>query len=215
MARSRRTHAKKSKKSDIEQIAALCIQTRAALVRAGRALHDHGSSLSAVGVQLQLLRMDVPAAKAQVDETLRILEESLDGLRDVSQDLCPSPAYRGGLKQALLRLADQQTSGDCDIDVDYSATATVPAEIAAALYEAGSAAVEEAVRQRAKRVSITVRQAGPLVLRITDDGRKSGRTRALSVIGALAREQGLGFACTTGKGTIVSIRYAIRRPAGG
>jgi len=215
MARSRRTHAKKPKKTDIEQIAALCVQTRGTLARAGRALHDHGSSLSAVGVQLQLLRMDVPAAKAQVDETLRILEESLDGLRDVSQDLCPSPVYRGGLKQALVRLADQQTSSDCDIDIDYSATATVPVEIAAALYEAGAAALEQALRQGAKRVSISVRGAGPLVLRVADDGRKSARTRALSVIGALAREQGLEFACTTGKGTIVSIRYAIRRPAGG
>jgi signal transduction histidine kinase len=220
MAQSRRSSSKnkpkRNAKTDIEQIAALYVRNRAVLVRAGRALHDHvGSSLSAVGVQLQMLRMDVPAAQAQVDETLRILEESLSRVRDLSLELCPSPAYRGGLKQALLRLADQHTSSDCHIDIDYSATATVPAEIAAALYEAGSAAVEQALRQGAARVNITVRGAGPLVLRIADDGRKSGRTRALSVIGTLAREQGLGFACTTGKGTIVSIRYAIRRPSRG
>ena len=224
MAQSRRTQSnkrskskpKKNAKRDIEQIAALYVQTRAMLVRAGRALHDHlGSSLSAVGVQLQLLRMDVPAAQAQIDETLGILEESLNRVRDLSQDLCPSPAYRGGLKQALLRLADQHTSSDCHINIDYSASTTVPLEIAAALYEAGSAAVERALRQGAKRVNITVRGAGTLVLRIADDGRKSGRIRALTAIGTIAREQGLGFACTTGQGTIVSIRYAIRRPAGG
>lgn len=219
MAQSRRPQGKnkpkKTAKTDIEQIAALYVQSRAVLVRAGRALHDHvGSSLSAVGVQLQLLRMDVPAAQERIDETLRILEESLNQVRDLSQELCPSPAYRGGLKQALLRLADQHASSDCDIIVDYSATAAIPAEIAAALYEAGGATVEQALRQGAARVSITARGANQVVLRIADDGRKSGRARGLSAIGTLAREQGLGFACgTTGKGTIVSIRYAIRRPA--
>ena len=218
MAQARRRHAKsKAKaKSDIEQIAALYVQARAALVRAGRALHDRvGSSLSAAGVQLQLLRMDVPAAEARIDDALRTLEEALNKVRDLSQDLCPSPAYRGGLKQALLRFADQHASSDCSIGVEYSATAAVPGEIAAALYEAGSAAVEQALRQGAARVAITVRGAGPLVLRIADDGRKSGRARALAAIGTIARAQGLAFECSTGKGTIVSIRHAIRRPARG
>src|SRR5579864_3966433 len=92
---------KKTAKSELEQVAALYVQARAALVRAGRTLHDHvGSSLSAAGVQLQVLRMDLPAAQAQIDETLRILEGALDRIRDLSNDLCPSPAYRGGLKQA-------------------------------------------------------------------------------------------------------------------
>jgi len=220
MAQSRRSpvkrNPKKKPKSDLEQIAALYVQTGAVLVRAGRTLHDHvGSSLSAVGVQLQLLRMDLPEAQERLDETLRILEEVLGQVRDLSQELCPSPAYRGGLKQALLRLADRHISSDCSIHVDYSATAALPAEIAAAFYEASSAAMEQALRQGATVVRITARGAGPLVLRIADDGRKSGRARALSAMGALARQQGLGFACTTGKGTIVSIRYAIRRPSRG
>ena len=34
-------------------------------------------------------------------------KQTLGQVRDLSQQLCPSPAYRGGLKQALLRLADQ------------------------------------------------------------------------------------------------------------
>jgi signal transduction histidine kinase len=218
--KSGKSKLKKTAKSDVEQVAALYVQARAALVRAGRVLHDHvGSSLSAAGVQLQLLRMDVPAAQARIDETLRILEETLNRIRDLGDDLCPSPAYRGGLKQALLRLAEQDGSPPgstgCRVDVEYSATAPVPAEIAAAIYEAGSAVVDQAVQQGAARVSITVRGAGPLVLRIADDGRKAGRARALSAIRALAREQGLVFECATGKSTIVSIHYAVRRPARG
>jgi signal transduction histidine kinase len=219
MAKSRRLPARKLKpaaKSDSEQMAALYVQARGALVRAGRALHDQvGSSLSAVGVQLQLLRMDLPAAQVRIDETLRTLEEALDRVRTLSQDLCPSPAHRGGLKQALLRLADQNASSKCQVDVEYAATAAVPAEIAAALYEAGATAVEQAFQKGATRVTIAVRGAGPLVMRISDDGRKSGRARVLSAIGTLARAQGLVFECTTGKSTIVSIRYAIRRTARG
>jgi len=220
MAQSRRPHVKhnpkKKAKSDVEDIAALYVQAQAALARAGRTLHDHvGSSLSAVGVQLQMLRMDVPGVQGRIDETLRILEEALSRVRDLSQELCSSPAYRGGLKQALLRLAEEHMSSDCNIDLDYSATVALPVEIAAGIYEATSAAVVQALRRGASTVCITVRGAGPLVLRIVDDGKKSGRARALTATGALARAHGLGFACTTGKGTIVSIRYAIRRPPRG
>jgi signal transduction histidine kinase len=214
MARSRlpARKPKKAQPSDAEQLAALYIRARAALVRAGRTLHDHvGSSLSAAGVQLQLLRMDLPGTRERVDETLRLLDETLNQVRDLSQDLCPSPAYRGGLKQAMLRLADQHVSNGCNVIVEYSATAAVPAEIAAALHETCGAVVEQALQKGAAHVRITVRGAGSVVLRIVDDGRKSGRARALSPIRMLARAQGLTYECNTGKSTIVSIRYAVRR----
>jgi signal transduction histidine kinase len=211
----KKTQHKKAAKSDAEQMAAHYIQARTALVRAGRALHDDvGSPLTAAGVQLQLLRMDLPDARIQIDETLRILEAALDRVRSISQDLCPSPAYRGGLKQALLRLADQHASSTCHIDVYYSSAATVPGEIAAAIHETATAAVEKAVFEGASHVGITVRGADNLVVRIADDGRKSGRERALGAAALLAREQGLKFECGAGNGTII-IRYALRRTPGG
>ena len=211
----KKTQNKKTAKSAAEQMAAHYIQARTALVRAGRALHDHvGSPLTAAGVQLQLLRMDLPDARIQIDETLRILEQALDRVRSISQDLCPSPAYRGGLKQALLRLADQHASKSCHIDVYYSSTAAVPGEIAAALHETAAAAVEKAVFAGASHVGITVRGSDSLVVRIADDGRNSGRERALATAAMLAREQGLKFAVGAGNGTIV-IRYAVRRPPRG
>jgi signal transduction histidine kinase len=199
-------------KTDVEQIAALYVQARTALVRAGRALHDHiGSSLSAAGVQLQLLRMDLPAAAARIDETLGTLDEALNQVRELSHELCPSPAYRGGLKQALLRLAEQAGSESRQVVLEYSATAVVPAEIAVALYESAAAAVEQALQKGAAQVRIAVRGSAGVVVRIADDGRKSGRARALGATRTLVREQGLAFECTTGKSTIVSIRYAVRR----
>jgi len=224
MARSKRVvtrnkpirKLKPAAQSEVEQLAALYIQARSALVRAGGVLHDHvGSSLSAAGVQLQLLRMDMPMALARIDDTLRILEDTLNRVRDLSRELCPSPAYTGGLKQALLGLRDQDSWAACQVEVDYGVTTPVPAEVAAALYEAGWGAVEQAVRNGASRVTITARGASGVELRVADNGRKSGRTRALSAIRTLARAQGLAFECTTGKGTIVSIRYANRRPPRG
>lgn len=211
MARSTRLPGRKPAKSEAEQMAALYIQARTALVRAGRTLHDHvGSPLTAAGVQLQLLRMDLPEARVQIDETLRILEEALGRVRRLSHELCPSPAYRGGLKQALLQLADQHASQGCRVEIDYSSTAAVPGEIAAAIHETTAAAVEQAVLRGASTVSVTVRGSGSLVVRIADDGRKSGRVRALGAAGLLAREQGLKLDCGAGNGTIV-IRYAVRR----
>jgi signal transduction histidine kinase len=217
MASPKRTPAKSTTKkanSDIERMTARYIEARSMLVRAGRSLHDHiGSSLSAAGMQLQLLRMDVPAVETRIDQTLRILEETLGRVRDLSDELCPSPAYRGGLKHALSQLAESQSSESRSIVLEYSATVVVPAEMTVALYETAGAVLGEALHKGAHRVSISVKGTNSLAIRIADDGRKSGRTRALSAIGALARQQGLGFDCTTGKGTIVSIRYATRRPS--
>jgi signal transduction histidine kinase len=75
-------------KTDAAHLAALYVQARATLVRAGRALHDHvGSPLTAAGVQLQLLRMDLPDAATQIGETLQLLEDVLDRVRSLSQEL--------------------------------------------------------------------------------------------------------------------------------
>lgn len=200
---------------DLREIAARYIEARNALVRAGRTLHDHiGSSLSATGVQLQLLRMDHPPIQTKVDETIRMLDEALDRVRSLSREIGSSPAHRGGLKQALRRLSED-ISIRCNVSLEYSATLTLPPEIDVAFYDVALSAIEEALRQVATRVDISVRGTGPVILRITDDGRRTGRARALSIARLLAEEQGLTFECSTGKSTIVSISYAVRRPSRG
>ena len=196
-------------------MAARYVEARNALVRAGRTLHDHiGSSLSAVGLQLQLLRMDVPAVQTQVDEAIRTLDEALDRVRELSRALCPSPAHRGGLKQALLQLAGKYAS-DCEVEVQYAATGALPDDIGVALYEAAQALVERAMEHGATHVHISVRGKRPLILRIRDNGRSTGRRRSISLVRTLACEQGLTFEYATGKSTIVSIGYAVRRTARG
>jgi signal transduction histidine kinase len=201
------------KKSETEELAAMCARARGLLMDAGSSLHNHiGPLLAAAGLRLQLLRMDVPDAATQVNEVLQILDQAVERVRSLSQELSPSPALRGGLKNALLRLAEQHSEpGGRHAAVNYSATALLPIEAAAALHEAASAAVAEAARHGASRIDISAKGAKDVRIRITDDGRTQGRARALSIAQRLARESGLELEISTGKSTIVSIRYAVRR----
>jgi len=67
------------------------------LRRAGQTLHDDVAPLLvAAGLKLQLLRMDFPAAAAQVNEILASLEGAMDHVRELSQQLAPSPFTPNG-----------------------------------------------------------------------------------------------------------------------
>jgi signal transduction histidine kinase len=206
------------KANEQEYLAGLCARQQASLQRAGRSLHDQaGPLLSAAGIHLQLLAMDVPVARSRAQEIARILEQALDNVRTVSQELAASPVYRGGFQSALARLAEETAeSAPVEIHVDCSLSGPLPRETAIPLYDAASAVVKAAVRHgRASEIEILVRDKPTLMLRVADNGHARGRARALSVASLLARECGLRFAIAEGKSTIVSIRaYALRRPAG-
>jgi signal transduction histidine kinase len=200
------------RRSDSEQLAALCHLLETRLRSGSRQLHDHvGPLLSAAGLRLQMLRSDVPAAQSEVDEVTQILEQAIERIRTVSRELHRSPADQIGLKNALFRFAEQNPW----LSVSYSATATLPSEDAAALYQAAMEAASAALRAGAARVRISVSGKAGVRIQVADNGRAKGRERALSLPRLLAEQAGLAFECTTGRSTIVSIRYAIRRPSRG
>jgi len=195
---------------DAKQLAVLCHLLASKLRNASRQLHDEaGPLLSSAGMRLQMLRTDVPQAAAEIDEITQTLDQAMDRIRAVSRELYRSPADQIGLKNALFRLAEQHPS----LSVAYSATATLAAEDAAALYQAAAEAASEAIQAGASQVRISVNGTAGVRIRVTDNGRNKGRLRALSIPRLLAEQAGLAFECTTGKSTIVSIRYAVRRPA--
>ena len=214
----RKTSGKRQRPSDTDQLAALCARQTLQSTRAGRSLHDHaGPLLSAAGIHLQLLKMDLPQARARIVEITAILEEAMENVRAVSQELAGSSVHRGGLKAALARLVEAMAeAAPVEIHLDYHAARTPPMDAALPLYEAVSAAVTAAVRHgRATEVEIQVRDTPDLTVRITDNGRRNSRARLLSVSRLLARQAGLGFQVTTGKSTIVLVRaHALRRAAG-
>ncbi|MGH9645337.1 MAG: sensor histidine kinase [Bryobacteraceae bacterium] len=200
------------KPNDAERLATLCHLLGTRLRSGSRQLHDHvGPLLSAAGLRLQMLRSDVPEAQSEVDEVTQILEQAIERIRIVSRELHRSPADQIGLKNALFRFAEQNPW----LSVSYAATAPLPSEDAAALYQAAMEVASAALRAGASQVRIYVSGRAGVRIRVADNGRAKGRKRALSLPRLLAEQAGLAFECTTGRSTIVSIRYAIRRPAPG
>jgi signal transduction histidine kinase len=158
-----------------------------------------------------MLRSDVPGAQTGIDEVTQILEQAIDRIRALSRELYRSPADQIGLKNALFRFAEKNPW----LSVSYSATALLPSEDAAALYRAAMDAASAALGAGASQVRISVTGKAGVRILIADNGRAKGRERALSLPRLLAEQAGLAFECTTGRGTIVSIHYAIRRPSRG
>ena len=197
--------------SHADQLAKECVRGRRELRRAAQVLHDDvGSLLAVAGLRLQLLRMDFPGASARASEVSEALDGVMGHLRTLSRALEPSPVRRTGLKNALMDLAADANHGT-SIRLRYSATATLVPEIADAMYHAITSAV--AAAEGAKDVAISVSGARAVTARVSHAGR--GGKKALTAAALLARHSGLAFDVTTEKGTIVSIRYAIRRPSGG
>lgn len=206
---------RKPRLAPAEHLARECAAARGRLARAGRSLHDDvGPLLAAAGLKLQLLREDVPAAREAARATLEMLEQAMDHVRRLSQELNTSPAERSGLKNALLRLAEQRP----EIALTYTETATtaarLPAGCAGALYEAAVAAIDAAAAAGANLIRVSARGSAQIHLRVADDGKPPGRERRLEAARLLARQRGLVFEIAVKKSTIVSIRYAIRRPSG-
>jgi hypothetical protein len=121
------------------------------------------------------------------------------------------------LKNALLDLAESRmVSGGARTGVSvvlrYTATATLPPEIADAMYHAIASAVAAAGKD-VRRITIAVSGSRAMAARVAHEGGCRGRVMAAAAL--LARHSGLTFEVVTEKSTIVSIRYALRRPSGG
>jgi signal transduction histidine kinase len=68
------------------------VELQARIKRAGQTLHDDVAPLlTGAGLQLQLLRMDHPESAQQIDLVARILDDAMERVRQLSQQLAPSP----------------------------------------------------------------------------------------------------------------------------
>ena len=207
------------RKSCADDLAQACVRVQAELRRAGRVLHDDiGSLLAVAGVRLQLLRMDVPDLAERTLELGEVLDRAMEAVRTLSQDLDSSPVRRLGLKNALLGLAKRHSGAGRQVTVRFTVrsavSGTLPPEVAEIIYQATSRAVIAAAgRPDVTRIRISAAGARILTVRVADNG-KPGPDSSLAMAAMLARHAGLSFETATGKGTIVSIRYAIRRTSG-
>jgi PAS domain S-box-containing protein len=144
-----------------------------------RFLHDSvGQNLTAFGLQLDLLRMDLeeklPGSGARVDEMQTVLEEIMEKVRAYSHELNPSAVERAGLRSALDRLAARirdRFSGNLRINVDPSVK--LDPGLASALYNIAQEAVENSVQHSGcTMIEITVRSMSDRTyMEVRDNGR--------------------------------------------
>jgi signal transduction histidine kinase len=207
-----------SKLTPADHLARECVRTYRELRRAAGVLHDDvGSLLAVAGLRLQLLCMDFPQAGARAAEAAEAIEGAMEHVRKLSRELEPSPVRRTGLKNAVLDLA-QRIDG---VTVRYTATAELAPTAADAVYRAiASALAAASVAPRVTRIAISISGSRSVTARIAHNGRHLHTAGGLTLAALVARHSGLGFNVQkprekTGQGTIVVIRYAGRRTAGG
>jgi len=217
--RSRREAAEESQggSNHEDALAAACVQARMQLRRASRSLHDDvGGLLAVAGLELQLLRMDLPEFAERSANLRGALDGVMQHVRRLSRELDPTPACRTGLKNALLDLAEEYVAVlRGGVQVRYSATAVLPPDAADALYVAVAATIASAAAGGATRVVISVTGSKGVTVRVVHDGDALKARRVVEDTARLARAANLDFDVETKKSTIVLIRYALRRSAGG
>jgi signal transduction histidine kinase len=144
-----------------------------------RFLHDSvGQNLTALGLQLDLIRMDLataaPAAGERVAEVQKVLGEMMESVREYSYELHPATVERAGLRAALDRLAvrsRERFSGILRVNVDPSMK--IEPKLASAFYQIAQEAIENAAQHSgASAIDVTVKAARSGVsMEVRDNGR--------------------------------------------
>lgn len=146
---------------------------------ASQFLHDSvGQNLTAFGLQLDLMRMDLeaisPETCARIAEMQNTLEEMMQEVREYSYELNPSTVERAGLRSALDRVASRlhhRFNGWLRIKVDPSLK--LDPKIASALFHIAQEALENSVQHAAcSNIEIAVKSTRKgTTLEVKDDGR--------------------------------------------
>jgi len=160
------------------KLVALINERERELTRVSRVLHDRvGQVLSAVGLHLDVLRMDfqeqAPGIGARTAEIQQMLEEVIAELRGLSYELNPSVAERAGLPFALDRLVGRFRDtyrGTMRLFVDSAVR--VPESVAGAFYKLAEFALDNVVQHSGSaQCEVLVRQVKDrFVLEVRDNG---------------------------------------------
>jgi two-component system NarL family sensor kinase len=146
---------------------------------ASKFLHDTvGQNLTALGLQLDLVRMDLetpaPEACRRIEEVQKVLGTIMEDVREYSYRLNPSTVERAGLRTALDRLLIRvrgQFTGSVRLNVDPSLK--LDPAVAPALFHIAQEALENALRHAgcsAIEIAVKSTRNGPS-LEVRDNGR--------------------------------------------
>ena len=151
----------------------------AVLSRVSRRLHDDVSQvLSAVGLQLDAMRMDfrehAPGLDNRAVEIQELLETAIEQLRDITNELNPSIVERAGLQFALDRLIGKARAGfPGTVRLHFDPALRVPTVLAKAFYKITDCGLDIAKSAReCSLIDIHVKRAqGEYVLEIVDNAQ--------------------------------------------
>lgn len=171
--------------------------------RIARELHDQiGQVLTAAQINLHTVQRfcNTPEAAARVKESIRVLDEAVDQVRDLSLDLRPSLLDDLGLVTALRWYVDRQaerTGVRAEVVTQLPDHVRFPRDLETACFRIAQEALTNVARHaKAERVCVRLqRDQTDLVMTITDDGVgfevKALRERAPSfaTLGLLGMEE--------------------------
>ena len=192
-------------------------------------LHDSvGQNLTALGLQLDLVRMDLesvsPEICGRIAEIQKVLETIMEEVREYSYELNPSAVERAGLRSALDRLAArirERFPGSLRLNVDPSLK--LDPKIASALYHIAQEAVENAVQHSscsAIEIAVKSTRTGTF-LEVRDNGKGFdpadllGGCRGLGLLSMehYAAQAGLDLSITSNRETGTTVRAAAAEAA--
>lgn len=199
--------------------------------RVSRELHDQvGQVLTAVKLNLHALRRSctAPEVLSSIEDNMKVIDEAVDQVRDLSVDLRPMLLDDFGLVVAVRWYLDRQAKS-CGVRSDFTTRSLseddrFPSELETACFRIVQEAVTNVAKHaRATRVSVVLERAGQdLILLISDDGagfdmktlRTSGATLGLRSMEE--RVQAVGGSITIdsapNRGTAICARIPIPCP---
>lgn len=194
--------------------------------RISRELHDQlGQDFTAVSFSLELLRRELPDDySTAVDETIRLVSQSIDHVRGLAMELRPSLLDHLGLEAALRWNADRIRS-HTGVDVTFiteNEGQRFPASVEAACFRIAQEATTNAVRHGSAH-SLVIRHIvndESLTVSIEDDGKgfvypptgSKGFSTGLGLLGMKERAEDNGGVLTIksqpGHGTTVRVIFS-------
>jgi two-component system NarL family sensor kinase len=187
-------------------------------------LHDEiAPVLSAAGLQLDILRMDlidrVPEIDGRASEIQKLLDVVFKKIRELSNRLSPGLVERVGLRVALEEIVERfRLSFSGDLRLIYHSSEEAPAAVRSAMARIAEEAVSNAVHHaRCRLIEVEVSTVlGSSLLQVRDDGigfEYGAASRAaglgLPAIENCASRNGLQLTVngTRGRGTTVLVRW--------
>ena len=184
--------------------------------RVSRLLHDEvGQVLSAVGLLMDVLRLDfskqVPEITDRIREIQKMLDDAVEQVRALSYDLNPSVVERAGLQSALDRLVGRfrgQFAGS--IRYLYDSSIRVPLPVGNAWYKIAELALKNAIQHSgATRIEMHVRRMQKnAMIEVRDNGK------GFSLVDAKVNPQGLGLLLIEHYASIAPILVDIKSAPG-